>query len=388
MTVDANLIQTIVWLIFLGLIFINILYPDFQARVIIYQALSKIEPVIFSVRRMKDEIRERFYRKVREEFKLPKTEFDKFLSNFSEFFIIQPINLDPHGIVEKIEHIFNYAEDKIRKEVSKFFNLKSREKEVNYSNTLYTYSELHSIEKFLIHNVEMIKKTNSIPLAYSFLMVLPLIKKVSKALYAASFSFLNKWPIGDSIGPLISSKLIKGKVVTFKDYECVLYRNKNVFVLKAEGPMGNVGKIGRAIEYVIKKYKIKKLITIDAALKLEGEKSGSIARGVGVAIGGIGIDRAFIENIATRMKIKLECIIIKMDLEEALFPMKKEIFDSVENVLKIIEESLKDEKENVLIAGIGNTIGVGNSEKDFEEAKKVIESNFSKIEKFFQQQKS
>ena len=34
---------------------------------------------------------------------------------------------------------------------------------------------------------------------------------------------------------------------------------------------------------------------IDAALKLEGEKTGDIAEGIGVAIGGIGVEKFRIE---------------------------------------------------------------------------------------------
>ena len=54
--------------------------------------------------------------------------------------------------------------------------------------------------------------------------------------------------------------------------------------------------------------KIAKIITIDAAAKLEGERTGTIAEGVGVALGGIGVDRTYIENVAVKRKIPLDSI--------------------------------------------------------------------------------
>ncbi len=100
---------------------------------------------------------------------------------------------------------------------------------------------------------------------------------------------------------------------------------------------------------------------IDAALTLEGEKTGEIAEGAGAAIGGIGVEKFQIEEVATHYKIPLYAILVKQSLLEAITVMRKEIAeasDKVSTVLtRLIEEKTK-EGDDVLVAGIGNTLGV------------------------------
>ena len=69
--------------------------------------------------------------------------------------------------------------------------------------------------------------------------------------------------------------------------------------------------------------KISKIITIDAALKLEGEKLGSVAEGVGVAMGGSGVDRYEIEEIAVKQNMPLDAVAVKLSEEDALRPCRR-----------------------------------------------------------------
>jgi hypothetical protein len=58
----------------------------------------------------------------------------------------------------------------------------------------------------------------------------------------------------------------------------------------------------------------------------------------------------------------LEAIVVKQSLDEAIITMKKEINDSVPSILKILKREIRknsNENDCVIIAGIGNTIGVG-----------------------------
>ena len=102
---------------------------------------------------------------------------------------------------------------------------------------------------------------------------------------------------------------------------------------------------------------------IDAALRLESEKTGEIAVGVGAAIGDPGPEKFKIESVCAKYKIPLYAIIIKESYIEAVTPMNKSIAEAadkaVEYVKKIIREEVPEEGK-VIIAGIGNTVGVGN----------------------------
>ncbi len=101
---------------------------------------------------------------------------------------------------------------------------------------------------------------------------------------------------------------------------------------------------------------------IDAALKLEGEKPGEVAEGIGAAIGGPGTEQYKIEESILEHKIPINAVIIKEDIGDAVSPMRKEVFDAtetaVERVKRVIKEKTK-EGDVVIIAGIGNSIGVG-----------------------------
>ena len=100
---------------------------------------------------------------------------------------------------------------------------------------------------------------------------------------------------------------------------------------------------------------------IDAALALQGEESGEVVHGAGAVIGDPGPEKYKIEESCTRNNIPLMGIVIKMSLAEAISPMTLDVLKgvrrAVNDVLAFIE-SLEDNAK-VLIAGIGNTMGVG-----------------------------
>jgi hypothetical protein len=150
--------------------------------------------------------------------------------------------------------------------------------------------------------------------------------------------------------------------------DCVVatvpFEGRTAFVIKAEGPGGNVGKPGDAIKEVIEENNgnVATVVMIDAALKLEGEELGEVAEGVGAAIGGPGVDQYKIEESLVKYHIPINAVIIKEDVGDAVSPLRKEIFDSVENVIERVKQVVLErtkEGDKVIIAGIGNTIGIG-----------------------------
>jgi len=198
-------------------------------------------------------------------------------------------------------------------------------------------------------------------------MNLPLIMRYAEAYFSATHAFSSGKPIGDGVGALVASKLMRGKQVKritnktiFSEFE---YKDRKLIVIKAEGPGAEIGEIDDAIERIINMYggRVSRIIMIDAALKLEGEKTGQIAEGVGVAIGGTGVEKFKIEEIATKYKIPLDALIIKMSLEEAITTMKKDVIeaadDAVKRVLNIID-TRTSQGDIVVIVGVGNTMGI------------------------------
>ncbi len=137
--------------------------------------------------------------------------------------------------------------------------------------------------------------------------------------------------------------------------------------MKARGPGGALGKLGKAVEAIHKRDRIDHIITIDAAGKLEGEETGSVAAGVGVMMGGVGVERSQIEEVAVKYDIPTDGIAIKMAPEEASIPIKKEVFGAQKKVMAVLERLVKEtKKKRILIIGVGNTCGVGNTKQSLK----------------------
>jgi len=89
---------------------------------------------------------------------------------------------------------------------------------------------------------------------------------------------------------------------------------------------------------------------------------GEIAEGVGVAIGGIGVEKYKVEEVAVKYKIPVNAILIKEDIKDVVSTMRKEIVDAADAVIERIKRLIRErtkEGETLIIAGIGNTIGIG-----------------------------
>jgi hypothetical protein len=189
----------------------------------------------------------------------------------------------------------------------------------------------------------------------------------AEAYASALKAFAYGQPIGDGAGALVAAKLMHGHEIRKLPKDCVgttvQIEGRTAFVIKAEGPGGNVGKPGDAIKTVIDENggKINMVIMIDAAMKLEGEGVGEVAEGVGAAIGGPGVDQFKIEESILEYHIPINAVIIKEDIGDAVSPMRKEIYESADKAIERIKQLILErtkEGDKVIIAGIGNTIGV------------------------------
>jgi hypothetical protein len=132
-------------------------------------------------------------------------------------------------------------------------------------------------------------------------------------------------------------------------------------VVKAKGSGGSVGRPGEAVEKLLAEDRnISQILTVDTALKLEGEETGSIAEGVGAAIGGPGVERFKIEQLAADRTINLRAFVAKMSEKEAISEMAKAVRDQVEPMAERIRNILRSlpDGASVIVAGIGNTLGV------------------------------
>jgi len=374
---DGGILNQIIGFI-IFLVFISL-----YTKIMLQQTMLKLEQSAIELERMSIKAENEVIRKINKK-------GDKKVRNsvrkFLEFFAIPPVNLDPFGIIKKYDHIQTLEKERFNHFVSQIAPEATSEERANIVMGLSGAIQLHEISKVVRHFVELIKKSKSINLAFIIQMQLPFIERMAKALVKGTEALSNGWPIGDSAGPYVAATLIGNAKAIEADDETVVarknYKNRELIIIKAKGPGGRTGNPGKVLEKIAKKEKIAKIITIDAAAKLEGEKTGSVAEGVGVAMGGIGVERYEIEEIAVRNKLPLDSIVIKMSPEEAIMPTHKAILDAVPEAINLVYESIERTKGKgkIVVIGVGNTSGVGNDGKSAEAAAEIIKLNAKKAE--------
>ena len=359
----SDSLTTLMSLFWIGFILITFFY---QTRLQSYLALNDISRGLNKLKVMKDKARKEaidYLVNVGKAANDPAQRVDQFL----DYVTIMPVDTDPAGVMGKIDHVVTTNNDRVRAEVGALLDQKNPVTVSISENLLEVATSLNYIHKIVRHFYLLGKKTNSYFTLVQLQMLMPMIIQEADALLNAVDSFKMGQPVGDGIGAMVVSRFMVGneKRVVAKDtvMSVTEYKGRKLYVLKADGPMAYVGQPGVAIQKIMGDMGVKPsaIVMIDAALKLEGEKTGEIAEGVGAAIGGIGVEKFQIEEAATKAKVPLYAILVKQSILEAITVMRKEIAEAAEKVTqvlnRVIEEKTK-EGDEVVVAGIGNTLGV------------------------------
>lgn len=361
-----------------------LIFIVFGPRIMTTQAVLKLEREVYVLEDIANKSKNLVIHKIS---KKPDKKLKESVSGFMNFFAISPVGTDPYGIIKKLDHVVKRSDRRLLYFTNEIAPSYSHIEKMNIKGALTGAITTHTIAKIVRHYLELVKKYNLYQLAMVVQMQIPLIMRISKASMGATHAFIDGVPIGDGIGPLVTASLMKGRINVFEKEEFAVSKTrmegKDVWVCKASGPGASTGYPGKFLIKFLKRNKIDRIITIDAALKLEGEKTATIAEGVGVAMGGIGVDRYEIEEIAVKKNIPLDAIAIKVSDEDALKPMKKVIFDSVPRVQKVLTRNIKRGKrrEKILVMGVGNTCGVPNSYKGLARTKESLRKHLKKTEK-------
>tara|TARA_B100000470_G_scaffold60678_1_gene45839 strand:- start:1342 stop:2466 length:1125 start_codon:yes stop_codon:yes gene_type:complete len=287
------------------------------------------------------------------------------IDRFFDYFTIMPVDIDPNGIVPKIHRLVRSREDTTRKQVKSLFTEIDAMEITKIQTLLEIVTTLQLFHKIVRHLFLTAKKQNNYPLILPLQMMLPFIMEQADALRDAITVIKQGQPIGDGIGPLVVGEMMLDTKKQKAEFETIYseseFKGRKLILLKAEGPYVTVGRPGEATEFLVSKFKPNIIIMIDAALKFEGEESGTIAQGFGAAIGGIGTDRFKIEEIATKYDIPVFSIVIKQSVSDAITLMKKKIADQTDNIKNQVHEMITDNtsaNQSVLVIGVGNTVGV------------------------------
>lgn len=296
-------------------------------------------------------------------------EVKKIFNKVRGFFLIEPVTLDPYGAIRRLEHLLNTMRGHLNALIMEAAPNADDWKRSNLRDQMAGALALDMIYRIIRHYFILGRKTQNLIYIAQIQMLLPEIMRIARAYWKAGDAFRLGVPIGDGIGPLVALRLM-GKAEPTMIAENVVgaevdLEGRRVMILKAKGPGSEVGRPGLAIERIVegRDGKVSLIITIDAASKLEGEASGEIAEGIGAAIGDPGPEKYKIEEVATKYGIPLHAIAIKEDQLDAITSMGEEIAKSADEVIERVKTIIRAKTlpgDYVIIAGIGNTMGIGN----------------------------
>jgi len=319
----------------------------------------------------------------------PKRDIEKEFDNFLEFFAIEPVSDDPAGVLRRLEHVLDVRKRRFEGAVAGFAPKANSEEAANLEMTIEGAMASYWLFRVVRHLVLLAEKTKSYQIVMLIQMQMPILKEYAKAFLNATKTFAQGKPIGDGMGAMVATKLIGDarckELVEDTVYAETKFDGRKLVVVKAKGPGGRVGKPGELIKRLMKRQRVNRIIMIDAALKLEGEASGQIIEGVGAAIGGPPTEKYKIEEVAVKQLVPVDAIVIKESFKEAIGPINKRLAKAADATVERVKHAVRERTkpgDTVVVAGIGNTIGIGQSAKELpkefpevKEEEKGIESD-------------
>jgi hypothetical protein len=371
-TDPLGLIFNLLWF---ALIFVSMFYgTKLQA----WKSSREIESGLEKLKKWNDECKQILVSNFKKYAEKNETEKDLMLKieNFLTFVAITPVDLDPYGIIPKLDHIINVRDDRFKEEILMLApnaDPESHETQ-NLENILEAAMAVDYVYRLVKHFLILGKKSKSYIILMQIAMQMSMILAMGKTYFHATKAFAEGSPIGDALGPLVVGSFVRD-ITNSNDTEAkeiakdtivqeILFEDRTIYVVRAKGPGGTVGKPGTAIKKLVEEHgnSISRIIMIDAGLKFSGDKTGSIAIGVGAAIGGIGVEKTKIEDSTTEKAIPIDAVICRQSLENAITTMSRPITKSVHPIVENIKMGIRKRTQKgakVIVAGIGNTIGIG-----------------------------
>ncbi len=361
------------WIINLAFFAFIMLFSLYGQKIQMWQWLKQIESGLLELKRMFLESRQTAIDTFKG-FGRSEDEVAGDLDRWLDYFTIMPVDLDPAGVIQRLDHLLDERRDRFEEFVGDLAPDADGKMRQNLENTLEVTQVMNLIFRVVRHYYILGKKYGSQIMIMQIQMQLPELLRIAEAYFQAMGAFSVGKPIGDGIGPLIVTKFARQYGAAKESYVDGLAREvgyypvdvegRTLFAVRATGPGGTVGKPGLAIENLVKQNNgdISRIITIDAALKLEGEELGRVSEGTGAAIGDPGPEKYAIEEVARKNSIPLEALVVKEDEKAAVGIMQKELLNAIPEALERIKTAIMKRTkkgDRVILAGIGNTIGIG-----------------------------
>ncbi|MFB6213861.1 MAG: DUF1512 family protein [Candidatus Nanohaloarchaea archaeon] len=351
------IIQTLISLLFLGMIF-------FFPRIMMWQVDRKLKSLLVDLDTYRNDAEMMFLKKLDPH---QSKAFQRKFESMKDFKFSQPTGLDPAGMVQRLENVLDASEDKFERFVRDNTETEDEEELADLNMAFKGVMGTHQVYKVMRHFRQLISKTKTFQLIGIVQMMMPIYEEIAEAQRDATRAFVDQAPIGDAIGPLVAAKMISSEPEEIA--EDIIHSEEEldgqeVHILKSKGPGARLGKYGDAIDTLAEENDLEAIVTVDAAAKFEGEETGTVSEGVGVMMGGPGVEKRKIEDAATEHDVPLEGIVVKQSPAEASKPMKKAIYEAWNPAVEKAEKITEEFDGPVAVIGVGNSCGVGNTRED------------------------
>ncbi|AOV95077.1 hypothetical protein AQV86_04095 [Nanohaloarchaea archaeon SG9] len=336
----------------------------FGPRLMIWQVTKKLDSALLDLEAFHNDTKAMFLDKLNPD---ADEAFNEKFRSMKNFQISEPTGLDPAGMVGRLENVLDASEDKFKRFVRRNADTEDEEKLANLNMAFKGVMGTQQIFKVMRHFKELVTKTGNFQLIGITQMMIPIYTELAEAQKGATRAFTDEAPIGDAIGPLVAAKLIEQEPEEVADdiiHSEEQINDQTVHVLKSRGPGARLGKYGNAIDDLADENDLEAIITVDAASKFEGEETGTVNEGVGVMMGGPGVEKSKIEEAAVNQDVPLEGVVIKQSAPEASKPMKKEIYEAYKPAVEKVKEIAEKFDGEVAVIGVGNTCGVKNRKEE------------------------
>ena len=365
-TSDQGLYSLISTILFIGFLLVFSL-PDVQMWFQMTRMSGFVEKELGEIKRLSDSSKNKMVEMLKS--LKPKQDPQVLVNSLSELFVIDPVSVEPTDIISRMRLLLRTGESKIKEMIK--LSVGNEIDPVTLSKlevSAEVVNSLNLVYKVIRHYLNLAKKLKSPVLLYQLQAVVPMLKKMAEAYANAQDTFAQGKPVGDSLGPLVAARLMVNAERKWEPAEETIagettIEGRRVIVVKALGPLATVGRPGEAVAKIVDELRgnVARIITVDAALKLEGEDTGSIAEGTGVAMGDPGPEKIAIERVAAKYNIPIDAVIVKMGMEEAITDMPKEVYDAADKAEELVRKIIIERTpvgSTVVVVGVGNTSGV------------------------------
>ena len=287
------------------------------------------------------------------------------LAIMADYFSIPPVDMDPAGIVAKVRHTIRTREEYTKRQIETILPDSDPLQVARVQTFLEITASLRMIYRIVNHMYLTAKKQHNYPLILPLQMMLPFVMEEAKAMRDALVPFSQGQPVGDGIGPAVVGLMMQGLEKTDAAYQTVMSHTKihdrDIILIKAKGPAPVIGRTDEALSNIVRDVQVGSIIMVDAALKMEGEESGTVSRGFGAAMGGSGTERFRIEETATQNNIPVFCVVVKQSIKESVTLMTDTIQKCVREAHAHVTDMIQEDSTSghIVVIGVGNTGGVG-----------------------------